>query len=71
MKTTSTTTEMPDEDSTTERAIGRAIALSDEAFVFDVGSLCAHFSRVQDGRQRRGKRYSLVVILVLMVLAKL
>jgi predicted transposase YbfD/YdcC len=47
------------------------VAISAEAFVFDVGSLCAHFSRLQDGRHRRGKRYSLVVMLTLMVLAKL
>lgn len=67
MKTTSIPTETREEDSTS----GRTIALSEESFVFDVGSLCASFSRLQDGRHRRGKRYSLVVILVLMVLAKL
>lgn len=67
MKTTSRPTEMPDEDSTS----ARAMAVSEEAFVFDVSSLCAHFSRLQDGRHRRGKRYSLVVMLTLMVLAKL
>lgn len=58
---------MPDEDSTQ----ARAMAVSEEGFVFDVSSLCAHFSRLQDGRHRRGKRYSLVVMLTLMVLAKL
>ena len=58
---------MPDEDSTH----AGAMAISEEAFVFEVSSLCAHFSRLQDGRHRRGKRYSLVVMLTLMVLAKL
>jgi hypothetical protein len=43
------------------------IALSEEGFVFDVSSLCAHFNRLQDGRHRRGKRYWLVVMLMLMV----
>lgn len=71
MKTTSKPAEMPDEDSTQTRAQMGTIALSEEAFVFDVGSLCTHFSRLQDGRHRRGKRYSLVVMLMLMVLAKL
>jgi hypothetical protein len=66
MKTTCIPTEMLDEDSTT----GRVIAVSEEAFVFDVGSLCAHFSHLHDGRCRRGRRYSLVAILILMVLAK-
>lgn len=71
MKTTSLPTEMLDENSTQTRVMARRIALSEEGFVFDVGSLCAHFNRLQDGRHRRGKRYSLVVMLMLMVLAKL
>lgn len=71
MKTTSLTTEMHNEDSTQTGGQTRAIAISEDAFVFDVDSLCAHFSRLEDGRHRRGKRYSLVVMLMLMVLAKL
>ena|GEM_PF-1726879 len=58
------------QDSTTGAGV-REPAVSEEGFVFDVGSLCAHFARLQDGRKRRGKRYTLVVILVVMVLAKL
>ena len=48
-----------------------SVAYSSEAILFDVGSLCAHFSRVVDGRKARGKRYSLVTMLLLMLLAKL
>ena len=33
--------------------------------------MCAHFRRLTDGRKSRGKRYGLVLLLVLMVLAKL
>lgn len=42
-----------------------------EALVFDVGSLAAHLASLTDKRQRRGMRYSLTVILLLIVLAKL
>src|ERR1700694_6181959 len=47
------------------------VAYSGEAILFDVGSLCAHFSHLVDGRKARGKRYSLVTILMLMIIAKL
>jgi predicted transposase YbfD/YdcC len=38
---------------------------------FEVGSLCAALGQLQDKRKRRGIRYSLAVILTLVVLAKL
>jgi predicted transposase YbfD/YdcC len=38
--------------------------------VFDVGSLYAHFQTLSDKRKRRGKRYSLAIILVIIMLAK-
>jgi hypothetical protein len=38
--------------------------------VFDVGSLYAHFQGLSDKRKRRGLRYSLAMILVLIMLAK-
>lgn len=47
------------------------VAYSSEGILFDVGSLCAHFSRLIDGRKARGKRYTLVTMLLLMTLAKL
>jgi predicted transposase YbfD/YdcC len=47
------------------------LANGHEGIVFDVGSLGEHFSRLVDSRKARGKRYSLVTILVLMTLAKL
>ena len=47
------------------------VAYSGEAILFDVDSLCAHFSHLVDGRKARGKRYSLVTILMLMIVAKL
>jgi predicted transposase YbfD/YdcC len=39
--------------------------------VFDVGSLYAHFQTLSDTRKRRGVRYSLALILLLIVLSKL
>jgi predicted transposase YbfD/YdcC len=42
-----------------------------EGIVFDVGSLYAHFQKLQDKRKPKGLRYNLSVILVLMVLAKI
>jgi predicted transposase YbfD/YdcC len=39
--------------------------------VFDIGSLYSRFERLKDSRKPRGKRYQLVHILVMMVLAKL
>lgn len=47
------------------------LAYSDEGILFDIGSLCVYFSRLVDGRKARGKRYSLMTMLVLMTLAKL
>lgn len=44
---------------------------SQEEVVFDVGSLYAHLRGLRDSRKPRGKRYSLVAILVMMVMAKL
>lgn len=40
-------------------------------FVFDTGSLYDHFQSIQDVRKRRGIRYNLSIILLLVVLAKL
>ncbi len=45
------------------------MAYGDEPFLFEVGSLVAHFSRLKDMRHARGRCYSRV--LHLMVLAKL
>ena len=39
--------------------------------VYDVGSLFAHFQSLSDTRQRRGVRYSLALILLLILLAKM
>ena len=39
--------------------------------VYDLGSLYAHFQRLSDSRKPRGLRYSLALILLLMVLAKM
>jgi predicted transposase YbfD/YdcC len=38
--------------------------------VFDVGSIYAHFQTLSDKRKRRGLRYSLALILVIIMLAK-
>ena len=42
-----------------------------QAIVFDVGSLATRLAALQDKRHRRGVRYSLALIVILMVLAKL
>lgn len=42
-----------------------------EGWVFDVGSLYARLSRLRDKRDRRGIRYPLAAVLVIVVLAKL
>ena len=39
--------------------------------VFEIGSLYAYFQRVNDTRKPKGKRYPMVVLLLLMLLAKL
>src|SRR5512133_2256305 len=40
-------------------------------FVFDAGSLYHHFCTMSDVRKKRGIRYSLPIILLLIILAKL
>ena len=45
-----------------------AVAYGDEPFLFEVRSPVAHFSHLKDARERR---YSLVLLLLLMVLTKL
>jgi predicted transposase YbfD/YdcC len=47
------------------------VPLSEEGYVFDLGSLYDHFRRLEDKRKARGKRYELALVLVLLVLAKL
>jgi len=42
-----------------------------EGFVIDVGSLYDHLTKVKDHRKARGKRYELVVVLILVILGKL
>lgn len=42
-----------------------------EGAVFDIGALVRQFHRIPDQRHRRGKRYSLPFILVVIVMAKL
>lgn len=46
-------------------------AYSSEPILFDIGSLCEELSKVQDGRKARGRRYSLMTMLILMLVAKL
>jgi predicted transposase YbfD/YdcC len=45
--------------------------MATEGIVFDVGALLHYLKGIRDGRQARGKRYSLEFILVLIILAKL
>ncbi len=48
-----------------------AVATRHEPIVFNIGSVCERFSQVKDGRKARGRRYSLVTMLMLMMVAKL
>ena len=45
--------------------------VQDEEYVFDFGSLYAAFEELTDKRQECGKCYTLALVLVLIVLAKL
>jgi predicted transposase YbfD/YdcC len=47
------------------------VAAEANGFLFDVGSLYAHLATVEDQRGAKGKRYSLALILLLMIFAKL
>jgi predicted transposase YbfD/YdcC len=47
------------------------VPLSEDGYVFDVGSLYDRFRQLADKRKARGKRYALPLVLVLVVLAKL
>ena len=62
----------PSQEAPTQHSTETAtVAYSAEAILFEVGSQCAHFSHLVDGRKARGKRYSLVTMLMLMIVAKL
>ena len=45
--------------------------VSEDGYVFDVGSLYEYLLKLTDKRKARGKRYSVALVLVLMVLAKM
>jgi len=45
--------------------------VDEHGLIFDIGSLYARLMEVRDTRKRKGKRYTLVMLLVLMILAKL
>ena len=45
--------------------------VDENGLVFELESLYAYLAKVKDPRDKRGKQYSLVTLLVLMVLAKL
>jgi len=45
--------------------------ISETGIIYDVGSLYARFGEINDPRQARGKRYSLVTLLVVIFLGKL
>jgi len=47
------------------------VPVSEDGCVFDVGSLYDHLRQLTDKRKARGKRYTLSLVLVLLVLAKL
>lgn len=47
------------------------VALRDRGTLFDVGSLYAELSSMQDRRHAKGKRYPLALVLLLIILAKL
>lgn len=69
MKTTRNTPKVEGENSTDRD--GGEWAYGPEGFVFEVGSLCEYLAKVKDGRARRGTRYSLTTMLMLMILGKM
>jgi predicted transposase YbfD/YdcC len=72
MKQTTQSQEAQEKHSTeSSETVSARAAYSREAILFDVGSLCAQWSHLTDGRKAKGKRYSLVTMLLLMVIAKL
>jgi hypothetical protein len=44
---------------------------NENGLVFDIGSLYEYLGRVEDTRKSKGKRYTLISLLILMLLAKL
>jgi DDE_Tnp_1-associated len=57
-------------ESNTSNPKGEAVAQS-SGMVFDVSSLYAYLLKLKDLRKRRGVRYHLATVLVLIILAKL
>ena len=51
--------------------LARQQDVTQTGLVFEIGSLYAYFQRVNDTRKPKGKRYPMVVLLLLMLLAKL
>ena len=51
--------------------IGKDQEINENGIVFDVGSLYEHLERLSDKRNRRGKRYRLADMVLLVILAKL
>src|SRR5438034_2518257 len=47
------------------------LQLPESGFVFEIGSLYDRLEQLSDARQARGKRYSLALLLTLIILAKL
>lgn len=52
-------------------AAGEMLVLPETGFAFEVGSLYDRLDSLGDARQARGKRYSLALLLTLLILAKL
>ena len=48
-----------------------SVYFPDQAIVFELGSLYAWLLKLTDGRKRRGIRYPLALLLVMVILAKL
>jgi len=51
--------------------LGSDQELNENGLVFELDSLYAYFTKVEDPRDRRGRQYALPILLTLMVLAKL
>jgi predicted transposase YbfD/YdcC len=66
-----TKTEETGEDQMDYTNLARNQDVCQTGLIYEIGSLYAYFRRVEDPRKAKGKRYPLVVLLLLMLLAKL
>ncbi len=66
-----TKTEETGEDQMDYPNLARNQDVCQTGLIFEIGSLYAYFQQVRDTRKAKGRRYPMVVLLLVMLLAKL